>query len=69
MAGRGLERLWLERDHVRELVSCPKCGAEKGWNCVGVRNNVRSSNHLERVWAAEEAGAWAKIRGVSPTQP
>ena len=61
----GTEKLYPNRDEVRDAADCPRCGAEAGWNCVGVRGKTRESNHRERVEAAEmvwgrERSAWAK---------
>lgn len=38
------------RENVR-TVSCPKCNAPPGQNCTGARDNVRKSNHMERIEA------------------
>jgi hypothetical protein len=37
-------------------VSCPKCGAEVGQKCIGVRTLKRSASHKER---------WGLYRGKS----
>ena len=47
------DRMFLARDAVREAVSCPRCGAKAGSNCLGARGKLRESNHQERVAAAE----------------
>lgn len=33
-------------------VRCPKCNAEPGWPCMGVRVKIREASHMERMHAA-----------------
>lgn len=44
----------LTRERIRELVECPRCGAEQGLLCKGEKKgkNNREANHKERSQAA-----------------
>ena len=45
------------RSQVRQ-VRCPECGAYPQHRCVGARDKLRESNHMERVLEWMELNAW-----------
>lgn len=54
MATTGWTKRWLDRDTVTDEAECPKCGAQRGFECVRKRGGVRTSNHRERVELAQD---------------
>lgn len=33
-----------------QSVSCPRCGSSRGEPCIGARQKIRESNHMERIY-------------------
>ena len=54
MRGKTMNREYVSRTESRS-VACPRCGSTAGDPCVGVREKIRESSHLERVDSARRA--------------
>jgi hypothetical protein len=57
----------IQRERVRHLARCPKCGAARGQYCLGVRGR-RKANHLERVVAALNRRSAQSRAGAGSTE-